>query len=106
MTAKIFSAMDDLSYSPVYQSSSGSPRLAMQPRLKGLKHECDLLAAEIARHEAGELREYDTAPDGTRIDITDLWVAHLRSLLAEKRALLARLIERYAVRGFDRAGCG
>jgi hypothetical protein len=67
----------------------------MHKRLSGLQHECDLLAAEIARFRAGEVREYDNGPDGARIDITDLWLAHLEAVLAVKRSLRKKLRERY-----------
>jgi hypothetical protein len=76
----------------------------MQQRLKGLQHECELLEAEIARHEAGDLREYDIRPDGTRIEITDLWLDHLKSVLAIKRSLRTKLLERYQTRGVREAG--
>jgi hypothetical protein len=66
----------------------------MNQRLKGLQHECDLLAAEIARYESGELHEHGSGPDGSRIDITDLWLAHLKALLAVKRWLRKKLFER------------
>jgi hypothetical protein len=76
----------------------------MQQRLKGLQHECDLLTAEIARHEAGELREFDNGPDGARIEITDLWVAHLKAVLAVKQQLRAKLMERYQAQGLRKTG--
>jgi hypothetical protein len=67
----------------------------MHKRLSGLQHECDLVAAQVARYRAGELREYDLGPDGAQIDITDLWLAHLEAVLAVKRSLRKKLRERY-----------
>ena len=71
----------------------------MHKRLSGLQHECDLLAAEIARYRAGELREYDLDATGKQIDITDLWLAHLEAVLAVKRSLRKKLRERYKLDG-------
>jgi hypothetical protein len=68
---------------------------AMHKRLSGLQHECDLLAAEVARYHAGELREYDLGPGGNQIDITDLWIAHLEAVLKVKRSLRRKLCKRY-----------
>ena len=57
--------------------------------------ECDLLAAEIEQYRAGETGEYDYAPNGIRIDLTDLWVAYLSALLGVKRSALRKLKDRY-----------
>jgi hypothetical protein len=69
----------------------------MHTRLKGLQSECDLLSAEIELCRSGGRREYDYAPNGSRVDITDLWIAHLQAVLAVKRSLRAKLKERYGI---------
>jgi hypothetical protein len=57
--------------------------------------ECDLLAAEIEQYRSGERGEYDYAPNGSRIDITELWVAYLLALLGVKRSVLRKLKDKY-----------
>jgi hypothetical protein len=69
----------------------------MQQRLNGLRTECDLLSAEIELYRSGDRREYDYAPNGSRVDITELWIAHLQAVLAVKRSLRAKLKARYGV---------
>ncbi len=67
----------------------------MRARIQGLQLEADLLAADIELRQRGETREFAYAPNGSRIDITDLWLAHLRAKLAVKRSMLRKLRERY-----------
>ena len=68
----------------------------MERPLKGLRHECQLLEAEIAVCESGPRHEYDLLPNRKRSDITTLYTAHLKDVLAVKRKFIATLEAHYA----------
>lgn len=72
----------------------------MQTRLRGLQTECDLLRAELATFASGVKREFDYAPNGQRIDITDIWTGYLTRQLTLKTMLRDQLIGHYANLGF------
>jgi hypothetical protein len=70
----------------------------MESRLRGLRVECELLAAEIALCESGQRQEYDVLPDRRRVDITQLYIAHMKELLAVKAKFIAALEADHAAR--------
>jgi hypothetical protein len=68
----------------------------MQRRVNGLREECRLLAAEIAKYETGGHREIDTLPNKVRVDITDMFVVHLKDILDTKQRFVIALDARIA----------
>jgi hypothetical protein len=71
----------------------------MERRLRGLRVECELLAAEIAACESGQRQEWDVLPDRQRVDITGLYIAHMKELLAVKTKFIAILQVHHAEKG-------
>jgi hypothetical protein len=66
--------------------------LSVQRRITGLLAECRLIEAQIATYLSGDHREFDLLPDASKIDVTDLFVAHLRDILAAKQKFV-RILE-------------
>ncbi len=72
------------------------PEDVVRSRIEGLQLECDLLAADIELRKDGSVREFAYAPNGQRVDISELWLAHQRATLALKRSTLRKLREKFA----------